>query len=71
MDTRAFSVSVPLVFSLFNPYYLVVASMTLVTALYYIDRAPDTQLRHSEIHVHRPGVASRKAPMIDSLMAET
>jgi len=37
---RAYYVSVPLVFWLFGPYYLVAASFGLVAVLYHIDRAP-------------------------------
>jgi uncharacterized membrane protein len=71
LGMRAYYISVPLVFSLFNPYYMVVASMALVAALYYIDRAPDTQPRNSEVYKHRRyRIAPKKEAVNDSMMAE-
>jgi uncharacterized membrane protein len=49
LGMRSYYISVPLVFALFNPYYMVVASIGLVVALYHIDRAPDTQPHNSDI----------------------
>ncbi|MEJ2529365.1 MAG: DUF599 domain-containing protein [Gammaproteobacteria bacterium] len=71
LGMRAYYISVPLVFSLFNPYYMVVASMALVAALYYIDRAPDTQPQNSDIHQRKWGAASREEPQIKSLLTGT
>ncbi|MGD8938505.1 MAG: DUF599 domain-containing protein [Gammaproteobacteria bacterium] len=50
---RAYYISVPLVFALFNPYYIVIASVALIMALYHIDRAPDTQPYVSDIERKR------------------
>jgi uncharacterized membrane protein len=47
---RGYYISVPLVFALFNPYYMVVASIGLIMALYHVDRAPDAQPHNSDIH---------------------
>lgn len=71
LGMRAYYISVPLVFSLFNPYYMVVASVALVAALYYIDRAPDTQPQNSDIYKRRRGIESKKRPMIKSILAKT
>ena len=49
LGMRAYYVSVPLVFALFNPYYMVIASVVLILALYHIDRAPDAQPHNSDI----------------------
>ena len=49
LGMRAYYISVPLVFALFNPYYIVIASVALIMALYHIDRAPDTQPHISDI----------------------
>lgn len=40
MGMRAYYFAVPLVFWLFGPLYMVLASFVLVAVLYYIDRAP-------------------------------
>jgi len=57
---RAYYLSVPMVFGLFNPIYMILASAGLIIALYIIDRAPDTQATNSEIHKHKqPGELSR------------
>lgn len=37
---RAYYISVPMIFSLLSPYYMLVASIVLVVFLYKIDRAP-------------------------------
>ena len=50
---RAYYLSVPLVFALFNPYYLIIASLGLIVALYNIDRAPDTQATNKDIGKRR------------------
>jgi uncharacterized membrane protein len=50
---RAYYLSVPLVFALFNPYYLILASIGLIVALYNIDRAPDTQATKKDIGIRR------------------
>jgi uncharacterized membrane protein len=70
LGMRAYYISVPLVFSLFNPYYMVIASVALVATLYYIDRAPDTQPQNSDIYKHRRGFKSKKEPLTNSMMAE-
>jgi uncharacterized membrane protein len=41
LGMRAYYLSVPLVFWLFGPLYLVAASVGLVVVLYHVDRAPD------------------------------
>jgi uncharacterized membrane protein len=41
LGMRAYYLSVPLVFWLFGPLYLVAASIGLVIVLYHVDRAPD------------------------------
>jgi uncharacterized membrane protein len=41
LGMRAYYLSVPLVFWLFGPLYLVAASIGLVVVLYHVDRAPD------------------------------
>lgn len=50
LGMRAYYFSIPLVFGLFNPYYLVVASIALVVVLYHIDRSPDSQPLQHDIH---------------------
>jgi len=50
LGMRAYYVSVPLVFALFNPYYMVVASVAMLFLLYHIDRAPDAQPHNSDLH---------------------
>lgn len=45
LGTRAFHMCVPLVFGLFGPVYLVVASIGLVLALNLMDRPPPTEIR--------------------------
>lgn len=51
---RAYYVSVPLVFGLFSPYYLALASAVLVFALYHMDRAPAVQTSELDIRKHTP-----------------
>ena len=46
---RAYYLSVPLVFALFNPYYMILASLGLIIALFTIDRAPDTVATDKDI----------------------
>lgn len=46
---RAYYLSVPLVFGLFSPYFMVLASLVLVAVLYHLDRAPDTQAEDGDI----------------------
>jgi uncharacterized membrane protein len=46
---RAYYLSVPMVFGLFSPIYMMVASAGLIVALYIIDRAPDTQANSGDI----------------------
>jgi len=41
LGMRAYYLSVPLVFWLFGPLFLIVASIGLVVVLYHVDRAPD------------------------------
>jgi uncharacterized membrane protein len=53
MGMRAYYVSVPLIFSLFNPYYMVAASIALIFTLYHIDRAPDAQPKQNDIRKRR------------------
>ena len=50
LGMRAYYISVPLVFALFNPYYMVIASIGMIVGLYHIDRAPDAQPHNSDIH---------------------
>jgi uncharacterized membrane protein len=45
---RAYYISVPMMFSLFNPYYMIVASIGLVIFLYNIDRAPKEEVSISQ-----------------------
>jgi uncharacterized membrane protein len=56
---RAYYISVPLVFALFNPYYIVIASVALVMVLYHIDRAPDTQPYTSDFDTRKQISESR------------
>jgi uncharacterized membrane protein len=51
---RAYYVSVPLVFGLFSPYYLIIASIVMVFSLYHIDRAPEVQASELDIRKHTP-----------------
>ena len=41
LGMRAYYLSVPLVFWMFGPLFLIVASIGLVVVLYHVDRAPD------------------------------
>lgn len=50
---RAYYISVPLIFGLFNPYYMCIASIGLILALYRIDRTPDIQASDSDIHKYK------------------
>jgi len=50
---RAYYLSVPMVFGMFNPVCMVVASAGLIIALYIIDRAPDTQANSEDIRKHK------------------
>lgn len=59
---RAFYVSVPLVFGLFSPYYLALASVILVVALYHLDRAPEVQTSELDIRKHTPASRFHFAP---------
>lgn len=59
LGMRAYYVSVPLVFALFNPYYMVAASLAMVFALYHIDRAPDAQPHNSDIKKRERGKETR------------
>lgn len=49
LGMRAYYISVPLVFSLFNPYYMIIASIGLIFALYHNDRAPGDQPHNNDI----------------------
>jgi len=49
MGMRAYYICVPMVFALFNVYYMVAATMALVFALYHIDRAPDAKAGTGDI----------------------
>jgi uncharacterized membrane protein len=55
LGMRAYYFSIPLVFGLFNPYYLVIASIGLVVVLYHIDRAPDSQPLQHDIQSSESG----------------
>jgi uncharacterized membrane protein len=46
---RAYYLSVPMVFGMFSPYYLIAASIVLIIVLYNVDRAPDTRASDSDI----------------------
>lgn len=50
LGMRAYYISVPLVFALFDPYYMVVASIGLMFALYHNDRAPGDQPHNNDLH---------------------
>ncbi len=54
---RAYYISVPLIASIFSPYYMLVASIGLIMFLYKIDRAPhDDVITDSDIiQKHKPG----------------
>ena len=54
---RAYYISVPLIASIFSPYYMPVASIGLIMFLYKIDRAPhDDVIPDSDIiQQHKPG----------------
>lgn len=54
---RAYYISVPLILSIYNPYYMLVASIGLVIFLYYIDRAPKDDVISSSdiIQEHKSG----------------
>jgi uncharacterized membrane protein len=54
---RAYYMSVPLVFWLFGPQYLVAATLGLILILYHVDRAPDT-----DADVARNEVAEQQRP---------
>jgi uncharacterized membrane protein len=43
MGMRSYFISVPLIFGLFNDFYLIAASVLLVAVLHLIDRTPDYQ----------------------------
>jgi len=56
LGMRAYYLSVPLVFWLFGPLYLVAASIGLVIVLYHVDRAPDvTDSPQQGRRLARPG----------------
>jgi uncharacterized membrane protein len=59
LGMRAYYVSVPLVFALFNQFYMVITSVVLVLALYHIDRAPDAQPQMSDIKKREKKIESR------------
>jgi len=59
LGMRAYYISVPLVFALFNPYYMVVASIGLIVVLYHIDRAPGAQPHNSDIHKRKRSTDSK------------
>ena len=59
---RSYYLSVPMVFGLFSPYYMVAASIVLVVVLYHIDRAPDTQASNNDIRKHVPASRFRFKP---------
>lgn len=46
---RAYYISVPLVFGLFSPVYMVMGSLVLVMVLHHIDRTPDTRAGDGDI----------------------
>ncbi len=37
---RAYYISIPMIFSLYDPYFMLIASVGVIKLLYYIDRAP-------------------------------
>lgn len=55
LGMRAYYFSIPMVFGLFNPYYMVIASIGLVIVLYHIDRAPDSQPLQHDINPTESG----------------
>jgi len=60
---RAYYLSVPLVFGLFSPYFMVLASIVLVVVLYHIDRTPDTQAEDGDIRRQSPMSRFRFKPV--------
>jgi uncharacterized membrane protein len=48
LGLRSFFYSVPLVFWMFGPHFMVVATIVLIAALYPLDRAPRTAVRSAE-----------------------
>lgn len=42
---RAYYISVPMIFSLYDPYFMAVASVGLIMLLYNIDRAPQDEMK--------------------------
>lgn len=70
LGMRAYYVSVPLVFALFNPYYTVLASVVLILALYHIDRSPDAQPHNSDIETRKQKKESKLRFKLASLSEE-
>lgn len=56
---RSYYISVPLIFGLFSPYYMCIASVVLILALYRIDRTPDIQASDSDIHKYKRSTDSK------------
>jgi uncharacterized membrane protein len=61
---RAYYISVPLIASIFSPYYMLVASIGLIMFLYKIDRAPHDEVGISSelIQQQKPGTDFIKSP---------
>lgn len=64
---RSYYLSVPMVFGLFSPYYMMLASLGLVVALYNIDRAPDTRASNTDISKQK---RTKETPVADITKAD-
>ena len=52
---RAYYISVPMIFSLYNPYYMVAASVGLIVWLYNVDRTPKVQITTDDAQLMKHG----------------
>jgi uncharacterized membrane protein len=48
LGLRSFFYSVPLVFWMFGPYFMIAATLVLIAALFPLDRAPHSAVRTAE-----------------------
>jgi uncharacterized membrane protein len=53
LGLRSFFYSVPLVFWMFGPHFMVAATLLLIAALYPLDRAPRTTIKGAQ-QIQRP-----------------
>lgn len=58
LGMRAYYIAVPLIFGLFSPYYMVMATIALIAVLYRIDRAPDV----GYVQFHEPAESIPDTP---------